>query len=1250
MAVDSSSERWLKSLLNDDVEHKDPPCILLSRPWESIPSESGSSRILSSNSHSSSLYNTSTLSEASLVRLAINALQGVESALISINKICTVFFSDPADRTYHRIPRLWSRSLSTVALGRILKTIYRSGYKVYQLLRFVDYFRTVEFDRDLRVQKGSKFEENGLWESGECPLYSLVNQAFGVSVGKILEGYTSALDTLHASAVMRRSPKAFDMSSCASSRAGLLTSVAHSEVTLLEVYLHTEGLRTQIDALGNICNLQDIDLCLSALSFEDLGSETKFSDFPIGGNLLTYLYSQLKVSDPAHSGVLKFLFVRSFEPYSEFIRSWIYKAKFSDPYNEFIVEYPDSLLHYKVGSTGVSSDFALATIREQDKVAVPCFLKEILVPLYRAGQQLQVLMKVLEFSNTVGVGDNIYEDFLPFLRVFSSDFLSHSSPLTFNKGDLESMVILRNNCYNQMMEKLRRLSVKLDLRYQQVGHFGITPISVNIGGRNQNTPISSVLNEDNLTSSNTLNKQNLEDGALDSEASSVADENSYVQVPLDFSDCSSLASSEEQDQFDQLVETPNDFVNLEEQYLSALSFSSSSARHTLSQDELSCSVEPDRGTCELKDPNLYFLHHQYEKINNDGCSLHVDLKASSLPWISERQHDLSSPSGSPLNNCKCVGEENKAETMAHMLSSELEVNNRNIQDTDEVALNHSVALSRYDSEENITKDQHSIGTYTLPDLCSSESWKVKYNFKFFCANPIVTKHHLNYRTCMPEVKGSREFDRNLSSFDFTSVQNPFSLPIAKSPGSPRHHVAAKLSTLIDPLPSAACSTADVYEKEGHKGDAFLVSKTRSSGMDPSLRWTSDARENVFQKTVTGGSGWQSLLSSSCNIDNNTGRDIETDLTGMLDIPLDFVIEKCLLEEILLQYRYVSKLTIKVLEEGFNLQGQLLALRRYHFMELADWADLFITSLWHHKCYATGADKRISEMQGLLEFSIQRSSCERDSYRDRIYLYIKKEKNMSLSASSAGGIQSFDYLGLGYRVDWPVNIILTSGAIEIYAEIFSFLIKVKLALSSLAEAWCSLKEHMHTINQNGGSGLHKSEVFHFNIFMKLRQQVNHFVTTLQQYVQSQLSHVCWCKFLHSLKNQVKDMMDFESVHMSYLKDSLNVCFLSDETTGVASIIQNILQCALDFRSCLTGSTWQTGVENGDSTSKFSKTNISQVHNIKRVFYNNLKELYICYLKSPKHGEFSLSRFWDFLNYNDYYTEVIGKDVGHLTFSV
>lgn len=42
------------------------------------------------------------------------------------------------------------------------------------------------------------------------------------------------------------------------------------------------------------------------------------------------------------------------------------------------------------------------------------------------------------------------------------------------------------------------------------------------------------------------------------------------------------------------------------------------------------------------------------------------------------------------------------------------------------------------------------------------------------------------------------------------------------------------------------------------------------------------------------------------------------------------------------------------------------------------------------------------------------------------------------------------------MNWPVNIILTPPALKIYAEIFNFLIKVKLAVFSLTDSWCLLK--------------------------------------------------------------------------------------------------------------------------------------------------------------------------------------------------
>lgn len=96
------------------------------------------------------------------------------------------------------------------------------------------------------------------------------------------------------------------------------------------------------------------------------------------------------------------------------------------------------------------------------------------------------------------------------------------------------------------------------------------------------------------------------------------------------------------------------------------------------------------------------------------------------------------------------------------------------------------------------------------------------------------------------------------------------------------------------------------------------------------------------------------------------------------------------------------------------------------MEVADWADLFIMSLWHHVCFfffyifhsthlvfllspllsiqkwhVKEADKRIPEIQGVLELSVQRSSCEGDPYKERLFAYLKGDGMVHLSASATG---------------------------------------------------------------------------------------------------------------------------------------------------------------------------------------------------------------------------------------------------------
>ncbi|KAM6576704.1 hypothetical protein CsatB_028541 [Cannabis sativa] len=1211
---------------NLNLEH---PC-LPATSWDSIPSESGP-RVSHCNSFTSRSSSTShrprhdtSVSEASMVRLAMNALQGVQSAIISIEKLSTAFCSDPADRTYHQIPSLWNRSSSTHAQGKILKSIGCSGFLVLLLRKFVDHFTnygdnfsgTRQHDNpelaDIQDRHGSKVQQD------VHPPYSLVNHAFSVAVGKILEGYMCALDTLYASVCLRDSSESGEMPLVAPSGIGCLTTVVYSKITLLELYLHTKELRVQIEALGNICNLCPIAFCFSNSCSEDLIAKAmlEFCRFFRGGDLLTYLYAQLQVADPPHHAVLKFLFVRSFEPYCSFIRSWIYKAEISDPYKEFVVECIDN----QPSQRQYDTDFPLATIRERDGVTIPCFLKDHLIPLVRAGQQLQVLMKLLELCTYVGSINHSYEDLLPCWDAFSSIHSSNACPITFIKETIETTVYARGCYYKGMLEKLECLLTKLEFRYQQVVSHGTVPKGFGDGGTSSNAPISFMLDKRLMVpSAKDKRVLNVDRDDVDSEDSSTVDDSSYIANTYESS--SVCSSSNDEEKIDQLKDLSSQSFELEEKYLSGLSFSITSPFNNYEEKSCECEeslhIESDAdGLCErdvLHGKLLDQISVAKESQEQNWACRSVNKYLERLPnndWLGHLKSSVSvegSSGGDSRSNLEdCDPRMSTKGTIEDGISY----------------CRKLMVTSDSFSEELFSKDgqENSINNSAL---VTKKDWKVNSHNNFLSINPMLRKSSfLKLQTDPGEGDGTR-YGKALPFFDFSSVEDSCNRCL--------ENLSARL---LDPGASAASNKIDLHV-ENCKRDMLLVEPKIS--YDNSLLEVKDYnQEDTASALVSGGSSWEMLLGRSCNTVNNGVRDHIKSSLAKFDIPLDFIIDKCLLQEIMLQYKYVSKLTIKLLEEGFDFKEHLLALRRYHFMEFADWADLFIMSLWHHKWCITEAEQRLAEIQGLLELSIQRSSCQFDHNKDRLYVFIKGHDTMPLSASAIG-LHSFDFLGLGYRVDWPVSIVLTPEALKIYSEIFSFLIKVKIGIFSLSDIWRSLKELRPLISVNQQAELSKQEVGHFNLLMKMRHQVSHFVSTLQQYVESQLSHVSWCRFMHSLQHKVKDMMDLESVHMAYLIDSLHVCFLSDETRHIARIIDSILQCALDFRSCLRGGMWDVGLNQGELVGKLSRVNISQVLAMKKVFDKNIQELHLYYLKSPKHGEYGLSRFWGHLNFNEYYSD-------------
>ncbi|XVE59725.1 hypothetical protein DITRI_Ditri05aG0069400 [Diplodiscus trichospermus] len=1051
------------------------------RTWESIPSQSGHPPLPGSESPISS---TSSVSEASLVRLALNALQGVESSLVSIQKLSAAFCSDPADRTFHQTPSLWNRSSSTHALGKILKSIGRSGFLVFLLHKFVDYFTNLNLNgNSYSLREGWENSQTADYQNHgghkeqeeEGPQYSLVNQAFSVAVEKVLEGYICALDTLYASINLRRSSRNVEVSRCLSS--GCLTSVVNSEITLLEVYMHTKELRTQIEALGNICNLHNLALSLSELSFEELIHKATmgFHNFFRGGDLLSYLYTQLKVADPTHCALLKFLFLRSCEPYCEFIRSWIFKAEINDPYKEFVVEYIDTLQHYSFGKAGISVDFPVASITGQDGAAVPCFLKDVLIPLVRAGQQLQVLMKLLELRKYVDPGDHSYSDFLPCWSGFAGSNPFYASSITFGKENIEALVFTRNSYYERMQEKLENLLTGLEFTYQQViSHCAEPLFSGNAGGT---LTISGSLTGDDKLVINSTTKQSCSNVSLDNndlDDSSTKDGSSHEADIFDPFECSSMSSFEEQTESEQLTERSNNLVWPTQNYFSALSFCVDNSLQQAFQNEKSYQMES--ASQEFSERTCFrgnFLGSEPDGTIYDHIS--ACFKSN---WLFTEPESTSVlpykgwPVDNARNNAFYIDGDYGDDKRLHLSDYDIKMRKGTTQFFDKFVQHFNDSIAGDNTSTVDTSNEDQLEKESTSGLFQLQEFKLTYNGSLLSKNPILTKNDFFRLMSKSGCSSRMSYQQTLPCFDFSSVDDPCKVCVKRLAAGFSHEFSENNSF------SVTNGTSNQDNKQCDGRDALLLDNAA-----PPLE-LKNQNQNVSSATVSGGGYWESLLGSSSTPNSSAVGDVKLNTSSSFEIPLDFVIDKCLLQEILLQYKYVSKLTIKLLEEGFDLQEHLLALRRYHFMELADWADLFIMSLSRHKWCVTEVDRRLSEIQGLLEFSVQRSSCEKDHHKDRLYVYAKGQGMLPISTSTIG-IRSFDFLGLGYRVDWPVSIILTPGSLKIYADIFNFLIQLKLAIFSLTDVWCSFKDVVHLISKKCHSTLHEREVGHFNMLMKSR---------------------------------------------------------------------------------------------------------------------------------------------------------------------
>ncbi|XP_075713310.1 gamma-tubulin complex component 6 [Rhinoderma darwinii] len=155
------------------------------------------------------------------------------------------------------------------------------------------------------------------------------------------------------------------------------------------------------------------------------------------------------------------------------------------------------------------------------------------------------------------------------------------------------------------------------------------------------------------------------------------------------------------------------------------------------------------------------------------------------------------------------------------------------------------------------------------------------------------------------------------------------------------------------------------------------------------------------------------------------------------------------------------------------------------------------------------------------------------------------------------------LELKYKVDWPLNIVITDSCINKYNKIFSFLLQLKHMVWTLRDVWFHLKQTA-LVNQASSSVQYRQ-------LQLYRHEMQHFVKVIQGYISNQILHVTWSEFKSKL-HTVSNLEEIRKTHTEYLNKALFRGLLTEKAAPLMNVIHSIFSLILKFRTQLISQSW------------------------------------------------------------------------------
>lgn len=356
------------------------------------------------------------------------------------------------------------------------------------------------------------------------------------------------------------------------------------------------------------------------------------------------------------------------------------------------------------------------------------------------------------------------------------------------------------------------------------------------------------------------------------------------------------------------------------------------------------------------------------------------------------------------------------------------------------------------------------------------------------------------------------------------------------------------------------------------------------------------------------------------------RDDDISPDALFRLPLFVVLQKCLTAPLSAQISCVDSCLLDYFLVTLRAEEHLMALRNYFFMQDGEFGQMLSDLLFERLSVTSIPNELLNPvvLNPILAGALALSSAENHFSQNVGFVVKFMPESFHQNSPSA-----LNCLQLSYRVDWPLNILISSDDLAHYERIFSFVLLMRRCMWSLGNV-CSLLKDLDAECDLTSSPQFRSLQF-------FRHEMLHFIRSLYEYIGVQAFQTTWFHLRQQIAI-VRNLDELIAAHSKYLRHVSFRCLLHKKAVPVMKIVQDLFAIVLKFRSQLLSASWRRN----------SKTNSMEVESFPQLcssfvsFRDHSTFLYKVISKLARRGyqthlmEFSLN-----LDFNGYYSSLAAQ---------